>query len=144
MKGEDVIGIRLIESSQKPHFLKTEVKSRVALRTSVLQDARLTLDTNEGRPSPHALAFVGERLREGSKTDLADIIDCAQLSDGIATNQMEHLIFTFTGHSPNNLQKANLKTYDGNIKQQAVGLRIKKHQEFIACVFEKVESGFDD
>ena len=144
MKGEDVIGIRLIETSQKPHFLKSEVKSRASLRKKDLQNARFTLNADEGRPTPHALAFVGERLREGGDTNLADIIDDAQLSDGIATNQMEHLLFTFTGNIPNQFQKEILETYDGDIKQQAVGLRIKNHQEFIAGVFEEVESGLDN
>ena len=144
MKGEDVIGIRLIETSQKPHFLKTEVKSRKKLQTEDVQNARSTLNVNEGRPTPHALAFLGERLREGGSTKLADIIDDAQWRDGIATSQMKHLLFTFTGNNPNRYQKAILETYGGNIKQQAVGLRIKKHQEFIAGVFEEVESGFDD
>ena len=144
MKGEDVIGIRLDENSQKPHFLKTEAKSSAKLATRVLQDARLALDANDGRPTPHALAFVAERLREQGDTGRADAIDRAQFSDGIAKHQIEHLLFTFTGSSPNNLQKKNLRTYNGDIKQHAVGLRIKEHQEFIACVFEEVESGFDD
>ncbi len=144
MKGEDAIGIRLSEDSQKPHFLKSEAKSRKILNSRVLQKARLTLDADEGRPTPQALAYVADRLRERGNTRLADIIDDAQLRDGIATNQMEHLLFTFTGNSPNKFQKAKLESYDGDIKQQAVGLRIKKHQEFIAGVFEEVESGFDD
>ena len=57
---------------------------------------------------------------------------------------MEHLLFTFTGSNPNNLQKEILEAYDGDIRQHAVGLRIKTHQKFIADVFEEVENGLDD
>lgn len=144
MKGEDVIGIQLTENSQKPHFLKAEVKSRKQLRASDLREARSTLDANKGLPTPHALTFLAERLRGMGKTDLANTIDDVQWRDDIANHQMEHLLFTFTGSCPKNLQIENLSTYDGDIKQQAVGLWIKEHQEFIADVFEEVESGFDD
>lgn len=144
MRGDDVIGIMLPENSHKPRFIKTEAKSRAALGRQVLIEARKALDADDGRPSPHALAFVADRIREGSNTGLADVIDYAQLKDGIATQQMEHLLFTFTGSNPNNLQKEILETYDGDIRQHSVGLRIKTHQKFIADVFEEVENGLDD
>lgn len=144
MRGEDVIGIEVFENAQRPNFLKTEAKSRAALGRQVLEDARLALDADDGRPAPHALAFVGDRLREEGDSVLADVIDDVQLKDGIAKHQMEHLLFTFTGSNPNNLQKEILETYDGDIRQLAVGLRIKTHQKFIANVFEEVENGLDD
>ena len=144
MRGDDVIGIVTPNNGQRPHFLKTEAKSRAALGRKVLEDARSALDADDGRPAPHALAFVGDRLREGGSTELADLIDDAQLKDGIARQQMEHLLFTFTGSNPNNLQKEILETYGGDISQHAVGLRIKTHQRFIADVFEEVENGLDD
>lgn len=144
MRGEDVIGIEVFGNGQRPRFLKTEAKSRAALGRQVLEDARLALDADDGRPAPHALAFVGDRLREGGDTELADVIDDVQLKDSIAKQQMEHLLFTFTGSNPNNLQKEILETYDGDIRQHAVGLRIKTHQKFIANVFEEVENGLDD
>ena len=144
MRGDDVIGILSPENNHKPRFIKTEAKSRVALRKQVLIEARKALDADDGRPAPHALAFVAERIREGGDTGLADAIDDAQLKDGIATKEMEHLLFTLTGSNPNNLQKEILETYDGDIKQHAVGLRIKTHQKFIADVYEEVENGLDD
>ena len=144
MRGEDVIGIEVFENGKRPHFLKTEAKSRAALGRQVLEDARSALDADDGRPAPHALAFVGDRLREGGDTGLADVIDDVQLKDGIARQQMEHLLFTFTGSNPNNLQKEMLEEYGGDISQHAVGLRIKTHQGFIADVFEEVENGLDD
>lgn len=144
MRGDDVIGILSPGNNHKPHFIKTEAKSRAALGRQVLNDAREALDDDGGRPAPHALAFVADRIREGGNTGLADVIDDAQLKDGIARQQMEHLLFTFTGSNPNNLQKEILEAYNGDIRQHAVGLWIKTHQKFIADVFEEVENGLDD
>lgn len=144
MRGDDVIGIMSPENNHKPRFIKTEAKSRAALGRQVLKEAREALDADDGRPTPHALAFVADRVREGGNTKLADVIEDAQLKNGIASQQMEHMLFTFTGSNPNNLQKKILEAYDGDIKQHAVGLRIKTHQEFIADVFDEVENGFDD
>ena len=46
MRGEDVIGIRVFENGQRPHFLKTEAKSRLALGRQVLEDALIkTVDS---------------------------------------------------------------------------------------------------
>ena len=144
MRGDDVIGIMSPGNNDKPHFIKTEAKSRVALGRQVLNEAREALDANDGRPAPHALAFVADRIRESGNTELADVIDDAQLKDGIAKQHMEHLLFTFKVSTPNNLQKEILEAYDGDIRQHAVGLRIKTHQEFIADIFEEVEIGLDD
>ena len=144
MRGDDVIGIMVSDDLNRPRFLKSEAKSRMALGTKVLKDARTALDADDGRPAPHALAFVADRLREGGNIELADIIDEAQWKQGITIQQMEHLLFTFTGSNPNNLQKETLETYDGVIEQHAVGLRVKTHQKFIADVFDEVENGLDD
>lgn len=144
LRGDDVIGIMASEELNRPRFLKSEAKSRMALGTQIMEDARLALDADGGRPAPHALAFVADRLREGSNIELADIIDEAQWKQGITIQQMEHLLFTFTGSNPNNLQMTKLQGYDGDIKQHAVGLRIKTHQRFIADVFDEVENGLDD
>jgi uncharacterized protein DUF1837 len=144
MRGDDVIGIMTPDNGHKPRFLKTEAKSRAALGRQVLNEAREALDADEGRPAPHALAFVADRLREAGNTELADIIDDAQWRQGITIQQMEHLLFTFTRSNPDNLQKETLEAYDGNIKQNAAGLRITTHQQFIADVFDEVENGLDD
>ena len=144
MRGDDVIGIMTPNNGHKPRFIKTEAKSREALGRQVLNEARAALDADEGRPAPHALAFVADRLREGGNTALADIIDDAQWKQGIIIQQMEHLLFTFTRSNPDNLQKEKLDAYGGDIEQNAVGLRVATHQQFIADVFDGVENGLDD
>jgi hypothetical protein len=125
-------------------FLKTEAKSRQALGKDVMKEAREGLDGSDGRPAPHALTFVADRLREIGNIALADIIESAQLVDGITDGQMEHLLFTFSGNDPLKFQKTSLGSYAGVIKQNAVGLWNLNHQKFIADVYKKVDDGIDN
>jgi len=144
MRGDDVIGV-LINSGEQPiRFLKVEAKSNKALSRKVLQGARTELDLDNGLPAPHALEFVADRLRETGNKKLADLIEKAQLVDGISANQVEHLIFTFTASNPATLQKETFEAYDGDIKQGSVGFRVADHQELIASVYQGVIDGLDN
>ena len=142
MRGDDVIGLDL--RRKRPRFLKTEAKSRAALGSAVLNEARSALDADNSRPAPHALAFVADRLREIGQIEAADIIETALYKQGVNLGQMEHLLFTFSGSNPKKLQKTQLKNYDGRVKQHAVGVFVKSHQKFISDVFESVREGLDD
>ena len=138
MRGDDVIGIALPTKTASIKFLKSEVKSRKSLSRRVVEEARLALNSGGGLPAPHALAFVSDRLHETGQDQLADLISLAQLKDGISENQVQHLIFTFCGNEPNAFLKTDLQTYNGSIRQNAVGMRVTKHQEFITTVYNKV------
>jgi hypothetical protein len=138
MRGDDVIGIQLPTGTASIKFLKSEVKSRKSLSVEVVEEARLALSSGGGLPSPHALAFVSDRLHETGEDELADLISCAQLNDGISAQQVQHLIFTFCGNQPDALLKTDLENYNGPIQQNAVGLRVAKHQEFISAVYNKL------
>lgn len=144
MRGDDVIGLLINQESQTIKFLKAEAKSNQSLSRNVLQKAREELDLNEGLPSPHALEFVAERLRETGKQELADYIEKAQLFDGISPGQVEHLLFTFTSSNPDRLQKEKFEAYSGNIKQSSVGFQVSSHQKLIGSVYQGVIDGFDD
>jgi len=137
MRGDDILGIRL-DPVVKVRFLKGEVKSRASLGKQTVDEARVALSSSHGRPTPHALAFVADRLFETGETALAAIIDEYQLTARIKVKQLEHLMFMFTGNNPNTLLTANLNAYTGRIPQLAVGLRVPTHQAFIKEVFEKV------
>ena len=143
MRGDDVIGIAFPEGDTPIKFIKTEVKSRAKLSTAVVQEARLGLDYCDGLPSPHALTFISDRLHEMGQDGLADHIECAQLQDGITEEQVQHLFFTFCGNAPGAFLNAGLERYAGRIRQNAVGLRIVEHQEFIRLVFEKVVANYE-
>ncbi len=135
MRGDDVIGLQLTPK-KKLRFIKTEAKSRIALEKNVVKKARLALDADFSRPAPHALAFVAERLRESGQEYLADKIELVQLKQGISLKQVEHLLFTFSGNNPKNIQRSSLRKYKGRVKQHAVGLFVKSHKEFVHNVFE--------
>ena len=137
MRGDDILGIR-IDPTVKVKFLKGEVKSRATLGKQTVDEARTALTSSNGRPTPHALAFVADRLFETGETALAEAIDEYQLKQRIEIKQLSHLMFMFTGNNPTNLLTANLIAYTGTIRQIAIGLRVSTHQAFIKDVYEKV------
>lgn len=137
MRGDDILAVCL-DPDVEVRFLKGEVKSRANLRKKTVDEARKALLSSHGRPSPHALAFVSDRLFEDGETELSDLIDKYQLKERIETEQLSHLMFMFTGNNPRNLMTADLEAYKGRIPQYAVGLRVTEHQAFIKQIFEKV------
>ena len=138
MRGDDVIGICVDPQSQRLRFLKTEAKSRVRLTAQVLADARSALDKDGGLPSAHALSFISARLLELGNLPLADAIDDALLKHGIPTQNVRHLLFTFSDNVPDALLTASLQSFQGTISQLAVGLRVEGHAEFVGAVYERV------
>ncbi|BAS67470.1 Hachiman antiphage defense system protein HamA [Bathymodiolus septemdierum thioautotrophic gill symbiont] len=144
MRGDDVIGVLINQENQTIKFLKAEAKSNQSLSRNVLSKARDELDLDEGLPAPHALEFVAERLRDTGNQTLANLIEKAQLSDGIGNSQVEHLLFTFTASKPEKLQKEAFDDYSGNIKQSSVGFQVSNHQELIGSVYQGVLDGLGD
>jgi hypothetical protein len=144
MRGDDLIGLRIPEEGPPLEFLKCESKSRAALPSVTLGEARTALDKDGGLPAPHALSFVADRLRETGNVGLANMIDDAQLRDGILPRQVCHLLFVFCGNNPQNLMTINLQGYGGAIPQTYVGLRVATHQQFIRDVYTKVIADGDN
>ena len=137
MRGEDVLAFRLGPKATL-NILKAEVKSRVAMTTKVIEEAREALSAYKELPSPHAISFVADRLDETGDKNLRDALDEAQLNTGISIAQVTHLLFTFSGSDPSNLLKTNLLAYTGAVRQQYVALQVKTHQDFIKNVFKAV------
>lgn len=145
LRGDDLLAVRMPTDEEAIEFMKGETKSRASLTTQVLTEAREALDKDDGRPSPHALAFVADRLHELGDNEAGDAIDTAQLEDGIQIDQVCHLLFVFCGSSPSRLMRENLTAYGGTIPQVYVGLRVATHQTFIKSVYAKViENGNND
>jgi hypothetical protein len=138
MRGDDVIGILQDPQSQRLSFLKTEAKSRAALTTQVLTDARAGLDKDGGLPSAHALSFISARLLELGNLPLADAIDDALLKHGIPAQSVRHLLFTFSGNAPEALLTASLQAYPGPFNQWGIGLHVAGHAAFIGAVYDQV------
>jgi hypothetical protein len=137
MRGDDLVAVRSGGKGKPLEFLKAEVKSRKAISSAVLTKARQALRNDSNRPSPHALAYIAERLSEQGQNAIAADIAAAQLS-GIKLPQVEHMLFTFSENDPINLLKKNLAAYNGRVAQMTVGLRMDGHQNFIKAVFDKV------
>ncbi len=135
MRGEDVLAFTLDSKSGSLKILKAEVKSRAGMRTAVIDEARAALCANSGLPSPHALAFVADRLNQAGDKVLADALDSAQLKDGIRASQVSHMLFTFSGNDSMKLLKTNLQSYSGPMPQHYVGFRVEGHHDFIKAVF---------
>lgn len=139
MRGDDVIGLKLDPGTQRLRFLKTEAKSRIALRAQTLREARIGLDKDGGLPSAHALSFISARLMElGNVAWLVDAIDEALYLHGIPPESVQHLLFTFSGNSPEALLTQALQTYAGPIGQWGVGLHVDGHAAFIGDVYAQV------
>jgi hypothetical protein len=138
MRGDDVIGIFLNPQTQQLCFLKVEAKSRATLTARTLTEARAGLDKDGGKPSPHALSFISERLFELNDLPLADAIDEALLKHGIPIQNVRHLLFTFSGNAPGNMLVAALHGYPGPINQWGVGLHVEGHAAFIGAVYDGV------
>lgn len=64
MRGEDVLAFSMGPKGDTLTILKAEVKSRAAMPTAVIEEARVALAGNMELPSPHAISFVADRLDE--------------------------------------------------------------------------------
>lgn len=140
MRGEDMLAVG-VSKKGRTLLLKGESKSRASLKTATVLEARTSLNSHDGRPSPHALAFLSDRLHEEGRFNIADRITLAQYKDGIKLNQVTHMLFTFSGNDPENFLTTDLKGYSGGVDQFSVGLRVEAHQDFIHATFEKAING---
>ncbi len=141
MRGDDLLAVGFWDNSIQ--FLKGESKSRKRLSKTLLGETRKALNGSNGRPTPHALTFLSDRLAEEGREDIADQIDAAQYQDGIRIDRVSHMVFTFSGNNPKRLLKTDLAEYDGEVDQFSVGLQVERHQEFIKEVFERVIANGD-
>ena len=141
MRGDDLLAIRV--DGDQVRLLKGEAKSRRRMSRHVLQEAEEALKANDGRPSPHALAFYADRLDEEGHDDLADAILTMQYGHGIPTNRVSHMLFSFSGNDPESLLRGLLENYEGEFEQAYVGLCVENHRRFVHDVFEKIGSDGD-
>ncbi|MCR9107132.1 MAG: DUF1837 domain-containing protein [Gammaproteobacteria bacterium] len=139
MRGDDAIGVYFPEQDGEDiAFLKVEAKSRQKLSQSVVDTAREALDTHDGRPSPHSLGFVADRLYEGGEEDKADQILEFQSGLELDDDQVEHMLFTYSSNDPEDYLKTDQTSYDGNIYQNTVAVYSSSHTTIIGEVFAQV------
>lgn len=137
MRGEDVLGFALTKTN-KLRVLKAESKSRQSMTSAVIGEAREALCANGGLPSPHALAFVADRLDELGDTTLSAAIINATLKTNLKPAQVKHLLFSFSENDPSQMLVNSLGAYVGPCEQLYVRLQVAQHQSFIKSVFAAV------
>lgn len=135
MRGDDVIALR--KAKTRWHILKAESKSRKSLAGDVVQEAINGLSRNAGRPNPSSLVFISSRLREVGRDQEAKVFEELQ-SQTPRVGEIEHLVFTLSGNSPENHLKGHLPTATTAVRRQLVGCVIKDHQDFINGIFNEI------
>lgn len=139
MRGDDAIGVYFPEQDGEDiAFLKVEAKSRQKLSQSVVDTAREALDTHDGRPSPHSLGFVADRLYEIGEEEKADQILEFQSGLDLDDDQVEHMLFTYSSNDPEDYLKIDQASYDGDIYQNTVAVYSSSHTAIIGEVFAQV------
>lgn len=143
MRGDDFIGAGYRGDDSKLWLLKGEAKSNKVLGKATVTSARKALNRDNGRCTPDSLAFVANRLLEG--TDVNDVQLGRDLRDevGLKTlraDRIDHMLFTMSGNGPHPSLKDDLKCAGTNRNQYVVNLHIEDHQDFILEMYKKVEA----
>jgi len=136
LRGDDVIGIS-ISGNNTVRLLKVEAKSRAKLSTSTLEEAENGLNTFKGRPNPHSLLFIAERLDDQGQKDIATLIEKNTVK-GFRVNQIEQLLFSFSGNNSHDLASKKAKKYNGQFVRHYIGLVVEDHQNFIKKVYQEI------
>lgn len=137
MRGDDVLAAR-IDASSELRIVKAEAKSRVTVGQATVQDARQGLARNAEMPSPHSLSQFAVRLLKTSDRELGEAILDLQLTEGVRSDRVRHLMFLLTAGDPSAHVGADLNAYAGVVRQLTVTLRVKEHQKFINDAYDKV------
>ena len=135
LRGDDLIGFRLKANGKLDSLLKGESKSRISLYADAMSEAVNKLREYDGRPSPHSMLYLVDRLHELGHTAWAEVLEDYSLNGGSVA--ITHLIFTLSGNAPEPVFKTALSgSYLPGVLRQVVGLVIVDHRDFIDAVFE--------
>ena len=141
MRGDDVIALKIEGDNFK--FIKCESKSAQKLSTSTLDEARKELDSFDGRPSPHSIEFIIERLYESGKQSLAEKLEIFNYTKTIKKSDVKHLLFVITKSNPDSLQRKAFESYIGDFCQISIGMKVDKHPELVNEVFSGLEKKYE-
>jgi hypothetical protein len=89
-------------------------------------------------PSPHSLSQFATRLLKTSDREIGEAVLDVQLTDGVRSDRVGHLMFLLTGGDPSAHVGADLNAYAGTVHQLTVTLRVQHHQKFINDAYDKV------
>ncbi|GAA0546378.1 hypothetical protein GCM10010172_30060 [Paractinoplanes ferrugineus] len=138
MRGDDALGAKFGPDG-KLRIVKAEAKSRARLYGDTVAEARDGLSRNDELPSPQSLAQFAERLLSTPDSeDVGDAVLALQLGEGVRPEDVDHLMFLFTGNNPGKHVTADLESYQGSVSQLTITLRVQGHRQFVQGAYEKV------
>lgn len=136
LRGDDIFAVAR-DPNGRLKFLKGESKSRARLTSSVLKEASDALEKDYGRPTPHTVIFVAERLRERGEEKLAIDLEKA-LIHSFRKNSINHLLFTVSSNNPNKPLHDHLSKCSNKTRRHAIGVCINDYGEFIKHLFSEL------
>jgi hypothetical protein len=142
MRGDDFIGVA--ESTKgKLWLLKGEAKSARTIGSMTIINARNVLNRDHGRCTPDSLLFVAKRLLESEDKDevaLGRLIRDEVGVSAVEPKRIDHMLFTLSGNAPPASLKKNLDEATDNRRQFTINFRIPDHQDFVAAIYQEVET----
>lgn len=136
LRGDDILAVKIEERTL--HFLKGEVKSRIWLSASTVQNAATALNSNHGRPTAFVVNFVVNRLYELKQFELAEALEDHLTSKLLPLKRLTHFVFTLSGNDCSALLNNHLESCDGKIPNIAVGVVVDGHDAFVQSAYTEV------
>lgn len=134
LRGDDLLGFAY-EHDRLRAILKGESKSRQSFYADDLAEAIVKLNEHSGRPSPHSVGYVADRLHELGMTKLSEDLDAYNLL-GVSL-PIRHFVFSLSGNEPTNTFQAELaKESAPGIERLFVGVVVDEHGDFVAAVYQ--------
>lgn len=145
LRGDDFIGVQEI-GSKGILLLKGEAKSRQRLRRSVVDQARVSLSSCDGRPTPISLLFVADRLIEfgGSSKELGRKLRQQVAHCSVESDRITHTIFVLSEDVPRGSLRKDLEAADEDHRHISACILISGHGEFVNRIYEEVGDLGDD
>ena len=140
LQGEIAISIpahvRLVMVAAQLPALTEPLMSDILRALTVSQDQVLQLTPDRVAMLPQGSRCNSWRL--GTDAPLVDAIDEALYRHGIPPESVKHLLFTFSGNSPQALLTQALQAYPGSFEQLGIGLHVDGHAAFVGAVYDRV------
>jgi Cap4 SAVED domain len=137
LRGDDFIGVRG-DVAGTLYLLKGESKSRATLAKATIDEARIALSGDDGRPTAISLLFVADRLmeRDDAKAILGRAIRNEVALMAVPATRIDHVLFTMSGNAAPHALADNLQAASAERTHTVIHLRIEDHQEFIKLSYE--------
>ena len=137
LRGDDVVAFNFGVGRLPSKVFKCESKSRATLTNDVMGTIETALNKFKGKPDPHSMIFIADRLREKGHEAKALQIE-KMLNGGYNKTLVQQIAFTFSGNDPTQLHAKSMKNYGGMFSRIFIGIHSSGHQSLIKRVYEKV------